>query len=74
MKTENQENLYFYTETNFGAYILHRPTGYEIAFLQGDDALIFEKELEKLEKIEFPIGCFQSSDQLLSTIIDQYDC
>lgn len=76
MKTEStvQQNLYFYSETNFGAYILHRPTGQEIVFLQGDDALAFEKELEKLAKIEFPIGCFENSDQLLSTIINQYDC
>ena len=69
-----QLKYYYYEKWYPSCYALHRPDGTRICFLQGDDALEFEKTLEELEKIEFPSGCFKSYEHLLSVNIDQYDC
>lgn len=65
--------MYYYQEHYPNCYSLHRPDGTEIAFLQGDDALKFEKVIKKLKAISYPHGVFKSFEHLLSVNIDCYD-
>ena len=67
------QKYYYYQEHYPNCYSLHRPDGTEIAFLQGDDSLEFEKLLAELAELDFPRGCFKSYEHLLSVNIDQYD-
>ena len=76
MKTEpikTKRKYYYYLEACPNCYSLHRPDGSIIAFLQGDDALEFEKVIQKLRSLDYPHGLFRSFEHLLSMNIDCYD-
>jgi len=42
-------------------------------FLQGDDTLDLHKSLLKMESIEYPIGPFQTYEEHLDVVLDQYE-
>lgn len=65
---------YSYKETYPDAYILLRPDGTKIGFLQGDDARQFEREVNKVKQISrYPYGVLKSQEQAISYLVDNYD-
>lgn len=65
---------YYYQDHYPNCYSFHRPDGTDIAFLQGDDAREFDEILEGVKLVLLLNTLFEDHDQLLSAIIEQYDC
>lgn len=67
--------MYYTYQKHFpNCYSFHRPDGTDFCFLQGDDAREFDKVIEGVKLVQLPNAAFENHDQLLSAIIDQYDC
>ena len=66
---------YTYQEQYPDCYSLHRPDGTDFCFLQGDDARDFERVvIEEIEGKHYAWGTFNSTEELVSAYIHQYDC
>lgn len=66
-------NNYYASQDKMGNITIVRNSDNASCFLQGDEALEFERQYAILKTIEYPSGCFQTHESHVDACLNAYD-